>query len=303
VLRKFGYGDDLTLTEEFLYPPLEVPRDCSVELGHNGYQFLTELFQACDKDRDGALNEEELAELFSTTPGNPWTAMGFPDSTIVNESGWVTLQGFLAQWSLMTLLDSRKTLGYLAYLGYHGDAREALKVTKTRKAERRRGRVQRSVFLCYVLGAAGSGKTSLLRAFVRRPVLPHYTPTTRVLSVVNTVEVKGSERYLVLQEVGSNFQEELLRDKRRLEMCDLLCFVYDRSDANSFEYVASLRVRPSVDHALAHDHNLDDIPTRFDVPPDVYCRQLGLAPPLSVSVMTQPTTDIFNTLTDIAMHP
>ncbi|RKP24474.1 hypothetical protein SYNPS1DRAFT_23446 [Syncephalis pseudoplumigaleata] len=178
----------------------------------------------------------------------------------------------------MTLLDSRKTLGYLAYLGYHGDAREALKVTKTRKAERRRGRVQRSVFLCYVLGAAGSGKTSLLRAFVRRPVLPHYTPTTRVLSVVNTVEVKGSERYLVLQEVGSNFQEELLRDKRRLEMCDLLCFVYDRSDANSFEY-------------------------RFDVPPDVYCRQLGLAPPLSVSVMTQPTTDIFNTLTDIAMHP
>jgi hypothetical protein len=63
--------------------------------------------------------------------------------------------------SLMTLLDSRKTLGYLAYLGYNGDVREALKVTKTRKAERRRGRVQRSVFLCYVLGAAGSGKVGL----------------------------------------------------------------------------------------------------------------------------------------------
>ncbi|KAI9592050.1 mitochondrial Rho 1 [Syncephalis fuscata] len=307
VLRKFGYGDDLTLTDDFLYPSMDVPQNCSVELGYNGYQFFTELFQACDKDRDGALNEEELAELFSTTPGNPWTFMGFPDSTIVNESGWVTLQGFLAQWSLMTLLDARKTLAYLSYLGYNGDARDAVKVTKARKAERRRGRVQRSVFLCYVLGAAGSGKTSLLRAFVRQPILSQYTPTTRLLSVVNTVEVKGSERYLVLQEVGSNFQEELLRDKRKMEMCDLLCFVYDASDANSFEYVASLR----------KEHHLDDIPTvfvatkndldpaqqRFAVPPDVYCRQLGLSPPLSVSVMTQRTTDIFNTLTDIAMHP
>ncbi|RKP07064.1 EF hand associated-domain-containing protein [Thamnocephalis sphaerospora] len=307
VLRRFGYGDDLVLDEGFLYPAMDIPPQCSLELSHNGYQFLTELFQACDKDRDGALNERELIELFSTTPGNPWATVGFPESTITNEAGWVTLQGFLAQWSLMTLLDHRTTLAYLAYLGYNGDTREAFKITRPRKAERRRGRVQRSVLLCYVLGPAGAGKRSLLRTFVGKPMLPGYTPTTRPLSTVNTVEIKGSERYLVLQEVGSKYQEELLLDKRKLDMCDLLCFVYDASDANSFEYVANLR----------REHDLDDIPTvfvatkcdldpvqqRFDVPPDVYCRNLGLAPPLSISVATHRTADIFSVLASIAMNP
>lgn len=43
----------------------------------------------------------------------------------------------------------------------------ALQITKPRRPSRRKGTpVERNVFLAYVLGAAGSGKTSLLRAFV-----------------------------------------------------------------------------------------------------------------------------------------
>lgn len=34
--------------------------------------------------------------------------------------GWITLQGFLAQWTLWTLLDIQRTLEYFAYLGYCG---------------------------------------------------------------------------------------------------------------------------------------------------------------------------------------
>jgi Ras family protein T1 len=58
--------------------------------------------------------------------------------------------------------------------------------------------------LCYVLGATGSGKTSLLRRFVNKPVaggedgLGEYEPTTKVLSVVNSVEMEGAEKYLVV---------------------------------------------------------------------------------------------------------
>jgi len=51
-----------------------------------------------DKDRDGSLNVMELNDLFSTSPGNPWTAQKFPDTTIADEMGAVTLQGWLAQW-------------------------------------------------------------------------------------------------------------------------------------------------------------------------------------------------------------
>lgn len=88
----------------------DVPYDCSVELSPLGNQFLTDIFEAYDKvgrlstgisdvqDQDGALSQYELDDLFSTSPGNPWLAQGFPDTTITDDMGRVTLQGWLAQW-------------------------------------------------------------------------------------------------------------------------------------------------------------------------------------------------------------
>lgn len=232
VLRTFGYGSDMELREDFVRPRFDVPPDCSVELSPHGYQFLTDVFEAHDKDKDGALCASELESLFATAPGNPWADTGFPDTTITDESGAVTLQGWLAQWSMTTLLDHRTTLAYLAYLGYPSfplgsngvgaptpiplsptnssqrksgnsgngppSTTSALKVTRPRRADRKKGKVQRTVFLAYVLGAAGSGKTALLRAMVGKPLRDEYEPTTRVASVVSAVEHKGAEKYLVV---------------------------------------------------------------------------------------------------------
>lgn len=100
--------------------------------------------------------------------------------------------------SMTTLLDYRTTLAYLAYLGYPETQTSALQVTQPRKKDRKKGKVTRNVFLCYVIGAAGSGKTSLLRAFVGKPYLKHYEPTTKMISVVNSVDINGSEKYLVV---------------------------------------------------------------------------------------------------------
>jgi mitochondrial Rho GTPase 1 len=163
VLRTFGYGDDLSLREDFLFPKFEVPPDCSVELSSDGYQFFTELFQSYDKDKDGALNVTELEQLFSTTPGNPWDDSEFPETTVTHEDGAVTLQGFLAQWSMTTLLNHKITLSYLAYLGYPAsDTTSALKITKARSGfERKKGKIPRDVFLAFVFGATGSGKVLL----------------------------------------------------------------------------------------------------------------------------------------------
>lgn len=64
--------------------------------------------------------------------------------------------------------------------------------------------MSRNVLLCYVCGAAGSGKTSLLRAFIGKPFGKgaggSYEPTTKGISVVNSVEIGGSEKYLVVSE-------------------------------------------------------------------------------------------------------
>lgn len=124
VLQTYGYGYNLQLSQDYLCPPwFQVPADCSVELSPEGYSFLTDIFEVHDKDRDGSLCQEELRELFATAPNgqHPWEADDFPEkTTTTDENGAVTLQGWLAQWSMTTLLDYKVTLAYLAYLGYPG---------------------------------------------------------------------------------------------------------------------------------------------------------------------------------------
>ncbi len=41
------------------------------ELTVEGRTFLQDLFERCDRDRDGALNDSELHEAFATAPGIP----------------------------------------------------------------------------------------------------------------------------------------------------------------------------------------------------------------------------------------
>lgn len=161
---------------------------------------------------------------------------------------------------MITLLDHKTTLAYLAYLGYPDEPRtSALQVTRARKTDRRKGKVTRNVFLCYVCGAAGSGKTSLLRAFAGKPYRDAYEPTSKMISVVNSVDINGSEKYLVvssslnvttilsecvsqLQEFGSRYEAETLRNSKKTDIADVIVYVHDSSDTNSFSYISNLRV-------------------------------------------------------------
>ncbi|KAH9924267.1 mitochondrial Rho 1 [Epithele typhae] len=308
VLRQFGYGEDLRLTEDFLYPKFDVPHDCSVELSPKGYRFLTNVFENFDKDQDGALNKEELDELFSTSPGNPWAGQKFPDTTVADDTGAVTLQGWLAQWSMTTLLEYKTTLAYLAYLGYPEEPRtDALVVTRPRKVDRRKGKSARNVFLCYFCGAAGSGKTSLLRAFAGKPFSPVYEPTKKMNSVVNSVDIDGSEKYLVLQEFGSKYEAETLRNPKKSDLADVIVYVHDSSDTNSFSYISNLRQQYSLDHMptlfVATKSDLDLALQRHEVQPDVYCRRLQLQVPIAVSVKTGQIADVFHAVCKVAMNP
>jgi Ras family protein T1 len=308
VLRKFGYAEDLRLTESFLLPKFDVPHDCSVELSQLGYQFFTDIFETFDKDQDGALKHTELNELFSTSPGNPWATQNFPDTTVSDDSGAVTLQGWLAQWSMTTLLDHKTTLAFLAYLGYPDETRtSALQVSRPRKVDRRKAKLTRNVFLCYVCGAAGSGKTSLLRAFAGKPFNSVYEPTSKMMSVVNAVDIDGSEKYLVLQEFGSKYEAETLRNPKKTDLADVIVYVHDSSDTNSFSYISNLRQQYSLDHIptlfVATKSDLDLALQRHEVQPDVYCRRLGLQVPVAVSVKTAQTADVFHAICGIAINP
>jgi len=294
------------LTEAFLYPQFDVPSDCSVELSPLGYQFFTDIFEVFDKDQDGALNRDELEDLFSTAPpGIPWRDQKFLG---LDDGGAVTLQAWLARWSMITLLEHRTTLTYLAYLGYPDEPRTgALIITRPRKYDRRRGDPSRNVFLCYVCGAAGSGKTSLLRSFAGKPFDDTYVPTEKVLSVVNSVDIHGSEKYLVLQEFGSRYETEALRNSKKTDLADVIVYVHDSSDTNSFSYINFLRQQYSLDHIptlfVATKSDLDLAQQRAEVQPDVYCRRLNLQVPVAVSVKTGQIADVFHAICGVAMHP
>ncbi|XP_020912381.1 mitochondrial Rho GTPase 1-A isoform X1 [Exaiptasia diaphana] len=132
VLRKFGYGEDLQLRTDYLCPPgIDVGADNTIELSDAGYEFFIDLFRKYDKDQDEALNPIELKNLFSLCPTMPWGDEVI-SSAETNEKGWVTLQGFLAQWTLTTFLDYTRTFAYLAYFGYvHGETETHLSTAIT----------------------------------------------------------------------------------------------------------------------------------------------------------------------------
>lgn len=49
-----------------------MPSGCTTELSYRGQQFLTNIFERYDKDRDKALSPFEYEELFSTCPTPAW---------------------------------------------------------------------------------------------------------------------------------------------------------------------------------------------------------------------------------------
>lgn len=299
ILRTFHYTDSLSLHDKFLQPQLDVPKGSSVELSPVGYRFFVDLFLLFDKDNDGGLNDTELHSLFKPTPGipNDWLETNFPQTTVRNEQGHVTLQGWLAQWSMTTYLDYKVTLAYLAYLGFeslNGTTTVALTVTKPRKERRRQGKpvrvnvTDRTVFNCYVLGGPRSGKSSLLEAFLGRQYSDIYNPTIKPRMVVNSVELKGGKQvYLILEELGE-LEPAILDNDTRLQQCDVLCMAYDSSDPDSFRQIVELEDKhplmnkiPTVLVALKAD--LDRQQQRFDIQPDEYTASVYLPPPLHVS--------------------
>ncbi|CZS80084.1 unnamed protein product [Fusarium graminearum] len=315
ILRKFHYTDSLSLEDKFIRPKFEVPEYSSAELSPAGYRFFVDLFLIFDKDNDGGLNDEELEALFAPAPGLPssWTDSSFPSSTVRNEAGHVTLQGWLAQWSMTTFIEPKTTIEYLAYLGFEpSDPKDsitaALKITKPRKRRSRLGRVERNVVLCYVLGASGAGKSALLDSFLNRPFYGLYHPTIKPRRAVNSVELPGGKQvYLILEELGE-LEPAILENRAKLDACDLICYAYDSSDPDSFSHIVDLRKKyphldelPSIYTALKADK--DKTNQRCELQPDQYTSSLSMSLPLHVSVTWGSISELFVAYADAATTP
>ena len=315
ILRAYYYSDSLSLKDSFLNPKFEVPANSSAELSPSGYQFLLDLFLLFDKDNDGGLNGSELAALFAPTPGLPvsWTESSFPSCTVRNDAGHVTLQGWLAQWSMTTFKEPKTALAYLAYLGFEPTDRRsttatALKLSKARKRSKRPAKVDRNAVQAYLIGSSGCGKSAILDAFLARPYSSTYHPTIQPRTAVNSVELPGGKQcYLILEELGE-LEPAILENKTKLDSADLLICAYDSSDPDSFSHVVNqrekyphLKALPSLLLALKADN--DKTTQRTELQPDDFATAVGLNKPLHVSVTWSTIQELFVQIAEIALHP
>ncbi|KAI9864191.1 MAG: ERMES complex Ca(2+)-binding regulatory GTPase gem1 [Vezdaea acicularis] len=321
ILRAFHYTDSLSLKDSFLHPPFDVPvsSGSSAELSPAGYRFFADLFLLSDRDNDGGLSPSELSALFAPTPGLPpsWLDASFPSSTVRNEAGHITLQGWLAQWSMTTFIEPRTTLEYLAYLGFEPAEKgsssststtAAMKITKPRRRRKRPARVERNVFLCYVLGASGSGKSSLLDAFLSRPFDATYHPTIKPRTAVNSVELHGGRQcYLILEELGE-LEPAILENAAKLDACDIICYTYDSSDPDSFRHIVELQEKhptlstlPSLYAALKADR--DRTTQRSTLQPHEYTAARRMPSPTHCSATWGSISELFVALAEAASAP
>lgn len=226
-LRKFGYSDDLELTDQYLYPPISEPDPTTVcQLTGDTYHFLEETFRVNDKDNDGYLNEEELAAVFNVFPSDPWGG-DVLSMVHANEKGWISLRGFLAQWTLTAYLDLPRTMEYLAYLGYSTLTGKQSQAEAIEYVSQNTSYEKRKIFTCKVVGHHGVGKSTLLRSLIGRSNDMYDMP----VFAINSVRVLDSEKYLLLHEVNMS---EIMEANGPL-ICDILCLVYDVSDPESFQ--------------------------------------------------------------------
>ncbi|CAL9737950.1 mitochondrial Rho GTPase 1 [Monosporozyma servazzii] len=317
ILRTFKYTNSLYLDENFLHPRVNVSDSSSVELSSKGYRFLVSLFVKFDRDKDGGLDDNELEYLFKTTPGLPklWSSSRFPYSTVVNNRGSITLQGWLAQWTMTTYIDHRIVTEYLVYFGFEEDTRLALQITRARRHRRRQGKVYRSsvsdrkVFNCYIFGKKFTGKTTLLEMFLGRQFTDSYEPTTKPQIAVNSLELKGGKQYyLILQEFGES-DVDVLSNNEKLKTCDVICLTYDSSDPDSFSYILELfskyeRIKCLPILIVGLKADLDKQQQRCHIQPDDFCEKMFLNHPLYISSKwLSSLNELFIKITEAALTP
>ncbi|XP_011494605.1 PREDICTED: mitochondrial Rho GTPase isoform X2 [Ceratosolen solmsi marchali] len=311
VLRKFGYDNDLQMAKEYIKPLLKVPSGCTTELSHKGQEFLTQLFILHDQDKDNALSPLELESLFSKCLAPPWEDE-YKYTVTTNERGWITYEGYMCQWSLMTYVNVKKTLEYMAYLGYNlynnECATAAITVTREKKLDLAKKQSSRNVYCCHVIGAKSAGKTTLCRTFID-PKLEKLNDDTiqhNSNTIVNTVHVYGQEKTIILKDINIiNIQDALTPSQIH---CDVCALVYDASNSKSFEYIARIYIKYFAESKIpvliiANKNDLEEVKQEYLFQPSSFCSKYKLMPPQPYSVSRTVRREIFVKLATMAAFP
>nr|CAB3265573.1 mitochondrial Rho GTPase 1-like [Phallusia mammillata] len=309
VLRKFGYNDNLTMSDEYIVPDtLLPPQDATPQLTADAREFLVEIFIKYDRDEDGALNQQEMDKLFSVFPYEPWGA-DVLNTVCTNDKGYITLKGFLSQWMLTTYLDVPRTLEYLGYLGYSTlcgkiSQMEGIAYIPNNSQENEKGHLK-DIFTCKVVGARGVGKTAFLQGLLERDAETKNSKAQVSVLAINEIAVKGrAPVYLLLHEVEIT---EVLAAGEGLFMCDSVCLLYDVTDANSFQHCIELYKKYVVNSnvscfVVAMKADCSAVRQHCTVQPEDFCERNNLPLPKPYSSQTRDLS-VYEQIADLTASP
>ncbi|CAM8968570.1 unnamed protein product [Rhodiola kirilowii] len=313
VLRKFGYDNEIKLRDDLIPVPKKRTIDQSVELTDEVVEFLKGIFRVLDQNIDGSIGEEQIAQLFSTAPENPWGEFPYKDATERTASDELPLNGFLSKWALMTHLEPALSSANLIYIGLGDQSASALRVTRSRSSDCKKKQSSRNVIRCLVFGPKNSGKSALLDSFIKRPFSTKAATTAGERYAVNIVENSlGVKKTLILQEIPEERAQNILSHIELLAACDVAIFVYDSSMELSWKKATELllevaRTAEETGYCfpcllVAAKEDLGTYPTSVQDAARI-CRNLGIKPPNSLSTKNESLSNVFSRIVTAAEHP
>nr|GMD48174.1 mitochondrial Rho GTPase 1-like [Ipomoea batatas] len=297
VLRKFGYNNDIRLSEDQLPPPIKRQPDQSVELTDEAVEFLKKVFLTFDLDGDAALRSNDLDDLFSVAPENPWNEVPYKDAAEKD-------------WNLMALLDPMAAVENLIYIGYAGDPSSTIRVTRRRRLDRKKQQSDRNVYQCFVFGPKEAGKSAILNSFVGRSFSEEYESNADDRYAVNIVRLPGGgKKTLVLHEIPEDGVKKLLSSKDALAACDVAIFVHDSSREASWKRASELLVDvASYGEATGYEIPSLIVAAKDDLDPYLTeiqdsTRDMGIEAPIPISTKLGDLSNLFQRIVNAAERP
>jgi Ras family protein T1 len=290
VLHAFDFNSALIVEDRHLIKK-SIPKS-SIEdlivLADASYVELSRFFKIFDSDNDGLLSREEIDRAFDLCFDfeNPFARMKADYLSMVpTEDGKLTMDGWLALWSLATLQNPYSILKCLIRWGETDHLNQYLTIKKKRKFRKTREDYPK-IINAYIFGATRCGKSSIMQNLIGINANNGvYNRTMLQNSVVNVVEEeKGGQYYLAITEFEDKQVLSMLESEHIMDKCDVAVMVFDGSDPHSFSYLAKLQQKldPTIPCAyVLNKFDLEPVDQFHDVPPNEFCEELKLPwPPI-----------------------